>query len=74
MMPKLSKDAVDYSKGLPDAHCGICEYYRAGQCLLVAGDIDPNYWCDRFKAGVRATIVKAALDQRPHGPQGKGKE
>ena len=66
MIAKLSKESVDYSKGLPDAHCGICEHYRHGTCLIVEGEIDPNFWCNRFRHGVRATIVKAAMDQRPH--------
>jgi hypothetical protein len=65
-MAKFTKAQVDYSKGTPEEHCGICEHYRHSSCLIVAGDIDPNYWCQKFRHGVRGTIVKAALDNRPH--------
>ena len=68
-MAKLSKDAVDYSKGTPEAHCGVCEHYRHGTCLIVEGEIEPDMWCDRFKAGVRATIIKAANWRGPNWPQ-----
>jgi hypothetical protein len=68
-MAKLSKDAVDYSKGLPDAHCGICEYYRHGTCLIVEGAIEPDMWCEKFKPGLRETITRAALYKGPNGPQ-----
>ena len=68
-MAKLSKESVDYSKGTPEAHCGICEHYRHGTCTEVEGAIEPDYWCKRFELGVRATIVKAALYKGKNGPQ-----
>lgn len=68
-MAKLTKESVDYSKGTPEAHCGICEHYRHGMCLIVEGAIEPDFWCEKFQPGVRATIVKAALYRGPNGPQ-----
>ncbi len=68
-MAKFTKEAVDYSKGLPDAHCGICEHYRHGTCLIVEGAIEPDYWCEKFEPGLRETITRAALYKGPNGPQ-----
>jgi hypothetical protein len=73
-MAKLTKEAVGYSKGTPDAHCGICEHYRHGTCLIVEGGIEPDYWCDKYRAGLRDTIIKAALYKGPNGPNPKGKQ
>jgi len=67
-MAKLSKESVDYSKGLPDAHCGICEHYRHGTCLIVEGEIEPDYWCEKFMPGLRSTIIRAALYKGKNGP------
>lgn len=55
MAEKQTKADVDYSKGHPRAHCGICEHYRNHTCSLVAGAIDPAYWCKLFRRakGVR---------------------
>lgn len=71
-MAKLSKSAVDYSKGTPDEHCGICEHYRHGGCLIVEGAVEPDYWCDKFKHGLRSTITRAALYRGKNGPQKSG--
>jgi hypothetical protein len=71
MTGKLSKDAVDYSKGTPEAHCGICEHYRHGTCLIVEGAIEPDMWCEKFKPGLRSTIIKAANYKGPNGPNPK---
>jgi hypothetical protein len=65
-MAKLSKQSVDYSKGTPEDHCGVCEYYEHGACRIVDGEIDPNYWCERFKPGLRGTIIKAAMYKGPN--------
>ena len=47
---KLAKSAVDYSYGKPNAHCSLCEHFiRSGFCHIVAGKIDPAWWCNRFK-------------------------
>ncbi len=47
---KYDKDEVDYSLGYKPAHCGICEHYlTSGHCRIVAGKIDPKYWCKKFK-------------------------
>jgi len=45
---KRPKLAVDYSKGKPNAHCGICEHYNNHACELVAGTINPDMWCKLF--------------------------
>ena len=68
-MAKLTKSQVDYSKGTPEEHCGICEHYRHGTCLIVEGAIEPDYWCDKFRPGVRETIARAAHWKGSNGPQ-----
>jgi len=48
-MNKEAKSDVDYSKGKPQAHCGLCRYYHAnGTCSLVEGEIKPQMWCELF--------------------------
>lgn len=48
-MSKLSKASVHYSKGMPQAHCGICAHFeRPDACELVEGPIDAGMWCTRF--------------------------
>ena len=47
---KLPKSEVDYSYGKPHAHCAMCEHFlRPHSCQIVAGTIDPEWWCNRFK-------------------------
>jgi len=46
--PKHPKSSVDYSPGGLAEHCGICHNYRSGECLLVEGEINPDYWCKLF--------------------------
>ena len=46
---KLSKESVDYSKGMKTSHCGICRFYLGGFCSKVFGPIDPSMWCKLFK-------------------------
>lgn len=46
---KVSKASVDYSPGRHNSRCGLCTYYYQGTCELVAGHIDPDYWCRLFK-------------------------
>lgn len=48
MTEKKPKDKVDYSKGMPKSHCGICKYYHDHKCDLVAGRIEPHMWCKLF--------------------------
>lgn len=60
---KVSKRSVQYSKGMPSSHCGICRFYvtvglGADDCEKVdkegsptPGRIDPSYWCKLFKKG-----------------------
>jgi hypothetical protein len=70
-MAKFTKDEVDYKKGVPEHHCGICEYYRHGTCLIVEGPIEPDYGCKKFVMGLPATIRKAAMYKGPNGPNPK---
>jgi hypothetical protein len=64
MAAKKSKSSVDYSKGMTSSHCGICTHYikgshgLQGMCELVAGNIDPAYWCKLFER-------KQAVDDQP---------
>lgn len=46
---KKDKDEVNYSKGKPNAHCGMCKYYYDHKCELVAGRIMPTMWCELFE-------------------------
>lgn len=47
---KISKRAADYSPGMPQSHCGICRHYQgSGRCAIVAGSVEPSYWCRYFK-------------------------
>lgn len=52
---KVSKASVDYSKGHPGSKCSLCTHFfrgaqgKQGTCELVAGSIDPDYWCEKFK-------------------------
>lgn len=51
---KATKESVDYSKGMPESHCGICEHFRAPHsCTEVQGKIDKSMWCKRFKKAKR---------------------
>ena len=45
---KMAKSVVNYAKGMPGAHCSICEHYRGGTCRIVDGVINPDMWCLRF--------------------------
>ena len=48
---KLSKDAVNYSPGEDDDRCSNCKHFQSpSSCALVAGSIDPDYWCEKFSA------------------------
>lgn len=48
-MAKRAKDAVDYGLGHEGSRCGICVHYiTGGSCRLVAGKINPSYWCKFF--------------------------
>ena len=48
---KFDKREVGYehpAKG-PD-HCSTCEHYRNGSCVIVAGVIRPEDWCEKYEA------------------------
>jgi 8-oxo-dGTP pyrophosphatase MutT (NUDIX family) len=46
---KLSKEEVDYSLGEDDDRCANCKHFESpSSCALVAGSIDPDYWCKKF--------------------------
>lgn len=55
---KFSKESANYSPGMEDRRCRNCTYfisafqgqpYKQGACKLVAGKIDPEYWCKHFR-------------------------
>lgn len=49
-MRKASKASVDYSPGMGETRCRNCEHFRRpAACAVVAGPIDPDYWCKRFE-------------------------
>lgn len=49
MTRKRDKSEVDYSKGLPHAHCGLCRHFEPPHaCELVKGTIEPQMWCKLF--------------------------
>jgi hypothetical protein len=47
---KKSKDEVDYSDGMPKAHCGICKYFLRDEqgCTKVSGHILARMWCKLY--------------------------
>ena len=62
MADKVSKDSVDYSRGMYESHCGptfrddkgYCKHFISGAgvygtCEEVRGTIDPIMWCTMFK-------------------------
>lgn len=64
MSKPYTKAEVDYSKGLPQAHCGICEHYRDHSCEIVEGEIEPDHWCRKFKRALRGAIEKAIKGEK----------
>jgi hypothetical protein len=46
---KETKQEVDYSRGMPSKHCGICMFYSDHTCEKVRGYINPRFWCKRFR-------------------------
>lgn len=43
---KMNKDDVNYRT---QAHfCRNCDFYRAGACKIVDGNIAPDYVCDKW--------------------------
>src|SRR6185437_1458528 len=47
---KLAKADVNYSEGNGEDRCGNCQHFEApAACALVAGEIDPTYWCENFE-------------------------
>lgn len=49
---KATKASVDYSRGMPAAHCGICKHYNDHACAKVRGYINPRFWCELFQKGI----------------------
>lgn len=56
---KRDKKDVDYSEGLPNAHCGPVTKWPTGSCKnfkepsscrLVSGNIEPDYWCKLWES------------------------
>lgn len=63
-MAKLTKEEVDYSRGMIHSHCGKvfandsghCKHFQGsgavntkGRCAIVDGAIDPLYWCKEWE-------------------------
>ncbi len=46
---KFTKENAEYKKGKPFHRCGLCEYYRAHKCDLVAGYVEPMMGCKYFE-------------------------
>lgn len=60
----FTKAEVDYSLGKGSDRCKNCEHFiDGGHCALVAGTIDPEYWCKKFEAEVASG---RAQDSKPH--------
>ena len=50
MEPRKTKAAVHYGRGMPSAHCGICEHFVAPHsCEKVEGRIAKSAWCEMFR-------------------------
>jgi len=52
-----TKAETHYSPGHQSAHCGgdgkfgtrgMCRHYLGRLCEIVAGQIDPDYWCEEW--------------------------
>lgn len=67
-MAKRTKQAVNYSKGMIQSHCGkvfgedkgYCKHFRGieetatrGECSKVEGSINPVFWCELFSKAVK---------------------
>jgi len=50
MQFKQLKSEVDYKRGTPEEHCGICTHFRPPEaCKKVAGVIKRVEWCQLFE-------------------------
>jgi hypothetical protein len=45
---KISKRTAKYGDGMPERHCGICQYFEGAHCRIVAGNINADDWCRYF--------------------------
>jgi hypothetical protein len=52
---KVSKASVAYEHPAAKSnHCGICRHFQSPHaCEIVAGEIQPEDWCERFAAADR---------------------
>lgn len=50
-MAKVTPQSVNYSKStMRRDRCGACRHFEPPKsCKLVAGRIDPSYWCKLFE-------------------------
>lgn len=54
-LAKATKHSVEYGRGKPNAHCGLCRHYQLpSACAIVRGSVRPQDWCNRFEVGVNA--------------------
>jgi len=59
---KRAKESVNYSKGSPAAHCGVCKHFTPpNACEKVEGHIVPSYWCRLFE---KSRLISGALTRR----------
>jgi hypothetical protein len=57
---KMSKEASDYSKGMPFSHCSDCNFYQgSGVCKIVRGTISPSAWCKYYQPKYEASVFSA---------------
>jgi len=49
-MAKVSKASVGYHEDAHADRCAVCKYFTAPTtCAIMAGDVAPDGWCERFK-------------------------
>lgn len=47
---KLTKEEVDYSRGMGTRRCFLCRHFEPPHaCELVEGRIQPDMWCKKFE-------------------------
>jgi 8-oxo-dGTP pyrophosphatase MutT (NUDIX family) len=76
---EVDKTEVNYGPGKGDDRCGKCTHFLSPDaCEIVRGNIDPDYWCERFSAARigadsndifafdRATVRRTDADGRLH--------
>lgn len=53
-MRQLDKETVDYGRGMPQSHRGICAHFlKPDRCEVVVGKISARGWCTLFKRATK---------------------